>query len=208
MDYVIGIDFDNTIVNYDTVFYDEALRRGFIVSGSRKGKKDIRDMVRRTRNGEVEWQKVQATVYGPRMNEAKLIDGVKAFCRCCKASKVRLCIVSHKTEYAKMDNTRTNLREAALSWMKAKRFFESNGLGLSTEDVFFESMRYEKIQRIKKMQCTHFIDDLEETFLEEAFPADIEKILYMPHLQYSAISEIKSAASWEEVKNYVFGSSS
>jgi len=205
---LIGIDFDNTIVSYDTVFYDEASRRGFIGPGSKKGKKNIRDMIRRTRNGEIEWQKIQAVVYGPRMNEAKLIDGVKAFCEFCKASKVPVCIVSHKAEYAKMDNTRTNLREAALSWMKGKGFFESEGFGLSAKEVFFESTRYEKIQRIKKMQCTHFIDDLEETFLEEAFPAGIEKILYMPHMQYSAISEIKSMASWEEVKNYVFGSSS
>jgi hypothetical protein len=207
MNYVIGIDFDNTLVSYDTVFYDEALQRGFICSDAGKGKKNIRDMIRRTPNGEIEWQKVQAAVYGPRMNEAKLIEGVKTFCECCKVSKIRVCIISHKTEYAKMDNTRTNLRAASLSWMKGKGFFEPSRFGLSIGDVFFESTRYEKIERIKKISCTHFIDDLEETFLEDTFPADIEKILYMPQSRYSAIPKGKLAASWEEIGNYVFRSS-
>ena len=54
MNYVIGIDFDNTLVSYDDVLYDEALQRGLIHLDSGKGKKDIRDMIRRKPNGEIE----------------------------------------------------------------------------------------------------------------------------------------------------------
>jgi len=204
---VIGIDFDNTLVSYDDVLYDEALQRDLIHPDSGKGKKSIRDMIRRTPNGEIEWQKLQAIVYGPRMNEAKLIEGVETFFEFCKVPKVRVFIVSHKTEYAKMGKTETNLRAASLSWMKGKGFFEPYGFGLSLEDVFFESTRTEKIERIKKMQCTHFIDDLEETFLEDTFPTDIEKILYMPYMKHSAVQGVRLAASWKEIKDHVFDSS-
>jgi hypothetical protein len=207
MNYVIGVDFDNTLASYDDVLYDEALQRGLISSGAGRGKKDIRDVIRRIPNGEIEWQKVQAVVYGPRMNEAKLIEGVKAFFESCKLNKIRVFIVSHKTKYAKMGQTGTNLREVSLSWMKRKGFFETHGFGLSLENVFFESTRSEKLERIKKIRCTHFIDDLEETFLEDTFPADIEKILYMPHMKHLDVQGVKLAGSWKEIKNFVFCSS-
>ena len=207
MNYLIGIDFDNTLASYDDVLYDEALQRGLICPGLEKGKKNIRDMIRQIPKGEIEWQKVQAVVYGPRMNEAKLIKGVKTFFEFCKVSKIRVFIISHKTEYAKLDKTGTNLRDASLSWMKGKGFFETYGFGLSIEDVFFESTRSEKIERIKKIECTHFIDDLEETFLEDTFPTYVKKILYMPHVKHSAVQGVRLAASWKEIKDYVFTSS-
>jgi hypothetical protein len=204
MNYVIGIDFDNTLASYDDVLYDEALQRGLICPGSRKGKKNIRDMIRQIPNGEIEWQKLQAVVYGPRMNEAKLIEGVKAFLAFCMVSKVRVFIVSHKTEYAKMDKTVTNLRQASMSWMKEKGFFGEYGFGLTTEDVFFESTRVEKIKRITKIKCTHFIDDLEETFLEDIFPTHIKKILYTPHVKHSDAQGVRLAASWKAIKGLIF----
>ena len=207
MNYVIGVDFDNTLVSYDDVFWDEAFQRGLIYPGSGKDKKDIRDVIRQIPNGEIEWQKVQAVVYGPRMNEAKLIEGVKAFFESCKLNKIRVFIISHKTEYAKMDQTGTNLREVSLSWMKRNGFFETYGFGLPIENVFFESTRREKIERIKEIQCTHFIDDLEETFLEDAFPPGIEKILYIPRMKHLDVQGLKLASSWEEIKNFVFASS-
>jgi len=80
-------------------------------------------------------------------------------------------------------------------------------LGLTFDDVYFESTRREKIERIKEIQCTHFIDDLEETFLEDTFPTDIEKILYMTYMKHSAVQGVRLAASWKEIKDHVFGSS-
>ncbi len=44
-------------------------------------------------------------------------------------------IVSHKTEYAGYDETRTNLRTAALEWMTSHHFFEPHGLDLARDHV-------------------------------------------------------------------------
>ena len=37
--------------------------------------------------------------------------------------------------------------------------------------------RAEKIARIKALGCTHFIDDLEEVFIDSDFPSDVERFL-------------------------------
>ena len=201
---IIGVDFDNTIVSYDDIMHRVAVQRGLIHPSVRKSKKHIRDSIRKLPDGEIEWQKLQGIVYGSRMGEARLIEGVQTFFNLCKQNKVAVYIVSHKTEYANFDETRTNLRLAALAWMRKNSFFETDGLGLSQENVYFESTRREKIKRIRNLGCTHFIDDLEETFLEDSFPTNVEKILYAPHMQYSSLPGVRVVTTWEEISDYFF----
>ena len=203
MGYVIGVDFDNTIASCDGVIYSEAVERGLIRPDVRKTKKDIRDWIRQLPDGDIEWQRLQAVAYGPRMEEAILIDGVKRFFDSCKQHNIKVLIVSHKTEFANFDQTRTNLRLAALSWMRRKRFFEADALGLPEEDVYFESTRREKIKRIECLGCTHFIDDLEEIFLEDSFPTYVKKILYSPHAPV-ALADVMALTTWQEINHYFF----
>ena len=47
----IGIDFDNTIVTYDNVFYEHAVKLGLIDKSVSKNKKQIRDEIRKLPNG-------------------------------------------------------------------------------------------------------------------------------------------------------------
>jgi hypothetical protein len=201
---IIGIDFDNTIVSYDNLMYELAIERGLIEATVPKSKKQIRDRIRQQPNGEIEWQKLQGAVYGPQMQKAQLIEGVAAFFQACRQQGIPTYIVSHKTEYANYDETRTSLREAALNWMTLHHFFQPEGLGLLRESVYFESTRVDKIQRIRTLNCTHFIDDLEETFLESTFPESIAKILYAPHAQHSAQLTAKVAKSWQEIFDRFF----
>src|SRR3989338_2521993 len=205
MGMTLGIDFDNTIVNYDQVLYKAALEAGLIKPGAEKNKKGIRDSIRKLPDGELQWQILQAHVYGRGMKDSVLSEGVKAFFDACRAAAIRVAIVSHKTQFASMDEGGVNLRDTALRWMREKRFFDSDGLGLSPESVYFESTRREKIERIKSLGCTHFIDDLEETFLEEAFPAGVERILYAQ--KSSSLKGVKAFGSWKEIYDYFFAGS-
>ncbi|MFH1148474.1 MAG: hypothetical protein V1736_12315 [Pseudomonadota bacterium] len=198
--HIIGIDFDNTIVDYDDLIYGIALEKGLIDCGTRKSKRCIRDTIRKLPNGEVEWQKIQAAIYGPKMNGARLIDGVSEFFNFCKARGFLTYIISHKTQFAGYDETGSNLRTAALGWMRKKHFFENDGLGLVEDQVFFESCRAAKIRRVEVLGCTYFIDDLEETFLENFFPAACRKILYAPHETMVPGCEVTVAASWKEIQ--------
>jgi hypothetical protein len=203
---VVGVDFDNTIVSYDGVMRRVASEQGVIAAATHQGKREIRDQVRQSPQGELGWQRLQSVVYGRAIGEAQLIDGVEQFFVRCRISGIATSIVSHKTEYAAQDQTHTNLREAALSWMREHQFFSPSGLGLSERSVYFESTRAEKIARILTLGCTHFIDDLEETFHEPMFPRQVEKLLYVPDAVSRAVAPgIKLMSNWQEIETYVFG---
>jgi hypothetical protein len=206
----IGIDFDNTIVGYDELMYRIAVERG-LIDGDGDGdgdrtKRVVRDRIRRLADGEVEWQKLQALAYGPLISEARLLEGADEFIRRCRDAGMTVVIVSHKTEYASCDETRTNLRTAAIEWMAAHRVFDRDGLGLDRDAVFFESTRAAKIGRIKAVGCSHFIDDLEEVFLEPSFPSGVHKILYAPHGATVSANGATVMPSWRALRDYFFDS--
>ena len=201
---VCGIDFDNTIVTYDELLTTIARERGLIDAAHTQTKRSIRDQIRQLPDGEIEWQKCQALLYGPRIAEARLIDGAAGFITLCRERGIPVHIVSHKTEFSKYDASGTNLRSAALSWMTAHRFFDPAGLGLSPHTVYFAGTREEKIDRIRDLACTHFIDDLEETFLEESFPPATARILYEPGRQSPAPHGVALMRTWQEIRDYFF----
>lgn len=204
---VIGVDFDNTLVTYDAVLYTLALERGLLPPGDAcSGKKAIRDRIRLLPGGEIEWQRLQAVAYGPRIGDAVPSEGASAFLAACRRAGLPVYVVSHKTEFAAYDDTGTNLRKAALAWMAAHGLFDADGGGLSPEAVFFAATRYEKIEHVRHLGCTHFIDDLEETFHEPGFPAGAEKILYAPAEDASAMPGVKVVASWAEIREHFFPS--
>lgn len=203
VNYNIGVDFDNTIISYADIMYNTAVKWGLIEPGLEKDKKEIRDKIRELSDGEIAWQRIQAYVYGKAMNEAVLIEGVKEFFQACRNAGIPVSIISHKTEYASMDEDGINLRDAAFLWMENNDFFRNNGLGLSQDRVYFESTRREKIARIKQLGCTHFIDDLEETFFEESFPDNVEKILFVS-AEGNSIKGAKIFSRWGRIHDYLF----
>ena len=199
--FIIGVDFDNTIISYDDLLYNVAKERGISVPYM-VSKKTIRDYIRQTPNGEIEWQRLQAIAYGPRIGEARLIEGVGDFLKLCKLNKIKVYIISHKSVYAAQDEKNVNLREAALKWMAANHFFKDDGLGLDPNSVYFGATREEKIKLIKQLGCTHFIDDLEETFLEQCFPSDIHGILYSPSSLHHNLTNVKVMTTWHDISEY------
>ncbi len=208
MDLIVGVDFDNTIVSYDDAAHAVAAQFGLIHEGVKKSKRHVRDAIRQLPEGEIAWQKLQAVLYGPMMGEACLMEGALTFLKLCQQYGTRVYIVSHKTEYAGYDQTRTNLRRVAMTWMRENQFFDVKGLGLSEGDVYFEWTRQAKIERIRDLGCTHFIDDLEETFLEDSFPEKVEKILYAPQTLQPPAPGIQVFTTWKEISDYFFGAKS
>ena len=179
---IIGVDFDNTLIIYDDLlkklaFDRNLLDRNLLGQGAIQGKKQIRDALRARPDGEIEWQKLQADAYGPAIGEARLAAGAGRFLELARKAGITVYTISHKTESASMDRTGTSLRRAALGWMEAQGLF-ADSAGLSPAKVFFGATRAEKIAHIRELGCTHFIDDLEETFAETTFPSGVERILY------------------------------
>lgn len=201
---VLGIDFDNTIVDYGALMWEVASERGLIGRDHIKSKKAIRDSVRCLSEGELCWRRVQAVVYGDRMQEAQLMPGVGYLLLTCKRHGFPVYIISHKTELSNLGESDTNFRAAALAWLESFGFFDSNGFGLERDNVFFHDTREAKIRRIKTLKVTHFIDDLEELFCEPSFPKDIVRIHFAPLGPSSDSPMIHSFASWDEIAEYLF----
>lgn len=202
---IIGIDFDNTIASYDEPMHRTAVGRGLIPAELPKNKKLIRDAIRALEDGESKWRALQVFSYGPGMREARPMDGVKEFMSACKERDIDVVIVSHKSEYANFGDPTVNLRAAALRWLEVQGFFDSARFGVGPERIFFESTREEKIGRIRAVGVTHFVDDLEETFLEASFPAGVEKILLSPQSTPGDKGGWRAFPAWPPIQQYLLG---
>ncbi len=201
----VGLDLDNTIIGYDRLFLRLAVDAGLVAPGAAAGKKAVRDLVRLLPDGEEKWQDLQAEAYGPRLLEADLIPGVADFVLAARRAGRPLAIVSHKTEYASHDRTRTNLRRMALRWLESRGFFAAGELGFRTEEVFFESSRAGKLARIRELGCRFFVDDLEETFLEPDFPAGVGRVLFDPAASHPPRPGVTICHDWAAIQALVLG---
>lgn len=168
----IGIDFDNTIVCYDDVFFRAALEKKLIPDTLSQSKTQIRDYFR-AQQREDEWTELQGYVYGARMDLARPFPGVEPFFHSCRKEGIKLSIISHKTRHPYL-GPKYDLHAAAKKWLEKQPFFHSE------ITPFFELTLPEKLERIEKEQCDFFIDDLPELLNEAQFPAKVAKILFDP----------------------------
>jgi len=199
---IVGVDFDNTIASYDVLMYRLATEWGLIDAGLDRSKKIIRDTIRTLPDGESKWRRLQTHCYGVGIGEAAAMEGVERFFASCKAHAIPLWIVSHKTQYANFGEP-VDLRSAALGWLEDKGFIGAAGFGIARERVLFGETREEKISLIRELGITHFIDDLEETFLEDSFPPGVARILYTPGRSRSMHPRWHSFPTWSEIERHL-----
>ena len=201
-DMVIGIDFDNTIVSYDELFHRLATERGLIPAGLPHQKTAVRDQLRQSGREDV-WTELQGDVYGKRMGEAPPFPGVIEFFARAQRAGLPLYIISHKTRHPVIGPPH-DLHRVARAWLETHRFFDAQRIGFSPASVFFETTRQDKLKRIAGLGCTHFVDDLEETFREVSFPTNVEKILFSTKTLRTVPPGAKLMTSWREIEAYVF----
>mgnify|MGYP001158644754 CR=1 FL=1 len=197
----IGIDFDNTIANYDKVFAAVAEHEALLVPGTATTKSEVKAAILALQEGEHGWMRLQGRVYGAHMHRATLFDGVAGFLRECNGRSIDIAIVSHKTKFGHFDPDQVNLRDAAWGWMTDQGFFESDKFGIDPEKVFFESTRDDKVARIEKLKCDHFIDDLIEVFDHPGFPAHTQAHLFAPHAGLAIIDGLITHGDWSSIRN-------
>lgn len=195
----IGVDFDNTIANYDEVFRFAASKAGLLDRAFVGNKRQIRDAVRRLPNGEISWQRLQGVVYGQLMPRARLFPGFLEFLAQCKDYGSEIFIISHKTEFGHADSEKINLRTAATIWMVKQGIFSAGDGYCSRENVFFESTRAEKVRKIGELECNDFIDDLEEVFLEPDFPIGTRRHLFAGDAAPLPTGPFTAYASWHAI---------
>ncbi len=199
----IGIDFDNTIIDYNDLLISMVKERHWLSDINLKSKKQIKDSLHRQPDGITKWKTLQTLLYGELIEKAKIMKGILPFLEKCLRNKISVFIISHKTHYAEM-NPEIDLRQAALSWLKSNRFFNPDLTNLHRGSIYFENTQKDKVKRIKKLKCTHFIDDLEEVLSHPEFPADVKRY----HLSKDTVNHnnklFLSFSNWKEIENAIF----
>jgi hypothetical protein len=193
----VGVDFDNTIVCYDTIFHSVAVERKLIPDSVSPGKGSVRDYLRQA-DRENDWTELQGYIYGPGLEKASPYPGVLKFFKQCRALAVDVFIVSHKTRHP-FKGPQYNLHDSARKWLKQRQFHDIAGVGLPESRVYLEQTKEKKIARIAKLHCDYFIDDLPEFLQESTFPPAVQRVLFDPHKRAKALSGIEHAASWDEI---------
>jgi hypothetical protein len=185
----VGIDFDNTIVCYDEVFYRAALEKRLIPSDLIPSKMTVKEHLCSTGQHDV-WTELQGDVYGARMDLARPFPGVDEFFQNCCRKNIDAVIVSHKTKFPCM-GPQYDLHETARRWLVEQKFKGS-------PPIYFESTQQEKLHRIAELKCSIFIDDLLEVFLNPDFPSFVQKVLFDPNHQH-AEGKYLHVHSWKEL---------
>ena len=120
----IGIDFDNTIVNYEDLFHQEAIRKKLFKKSQKKknSKNNLKNKLI-SNNREKEWTSIQGIVYGKKMMKAKPYTGsVKFINKYSNKKNFKIFIVSHKTLYP-IIGEKINLHKISKNWIKKKKNF-------------------------------------------------------------------------------------
>lgn len=196
---VVGVDFDNTIIDYKDLLRAAAVRSGVTPEAPLPDKKAVREAVRRLPDGERKWQAIQAETYGPRIGEARPFAGAADFFKGCRSRGIPIHVVSHKTTHAAEDRTGTNLREVARDWLDRRDFLSGERAA-----VHFADTLEGKLALVRELHCTHMVDDLEETFLHPTFPEETKRILFRADGSGKVPAGVEAAQSWHEVARIVF----
>lgn len=207
----IGIDLDNTLIDYSQPFLAAGQRLGFLPINFKGSKADIRAYLRGRSEtvslGEMHWQQLQFVVYASEILSAQVFPHALDFIQSAIKKGHQLSIISHKTVYAAQDRAKTiNLQKQAMKWVDAQLNLVCDDYFQLDRNVFFLETRQEKIQQIQTCDCDLFIDDLIEVLQDNRFPECTQKVWFCPdHLVAFSENkeikdlEVKAASSWKEL---------
>ena len=196
---LIGLDFDNTIVCYDALFYKVAVEQELVPADLPKSKLAVRDYLRKVDN-ESAWIEMQGYVYGARMGGATAYPGVVDFIKHARDKGISMAIVSHKTKHPFL-GPKYDLHDAARGWI-ANALMDGVANLIERDHVFFELTKEEKIARIADIRCDYFIDDLPEILLMPGFSKKTKRILFDPEGIHNTDGLFANLGSWQKIRTF------
>ena len=185
---IVGIDLDNTIINYQNSFKQIAKSENIKINKNLIKEKLKTIIEQRSKD---QWTIIQGEVYGKKINRAKLFKDFKKFFNFAINNKIRLVIISHKTKFPILGEKK-NLHDLAKKFLKRKinnNYFKEN------KNLFFETSLEKKINRIRNEECDFFIDDLKKIFTNYKFPLYTEGLLYNSNKD----ENLKNFSNWKEI---------
>jgi len=198
----IGIDLDNTIINYEEVFPLFARSLGFLDLQYSTSKVSIRKQLLEQEDGELRWRRLQGQVYGAGVQSARLYPGIYRFLWRCRARGIEVHVLSHKTRFGHGDSERIPLRREAIRFLQENKLFSKAPDSLIAKVYFFDSQN-DKVNAIKEARFSWFIDDLSQILTDSRIPSCTKPILFLPQSTDKA-EYCRTARSWVEIEGEIF----
>jgi hypothetical protein len=197
----VGVDLDNTLIDYRGLFHRLALEEGWIEESFPRSKSGIKDRLVAEDGNDLRWQELQARAYGPRILEAQPHAGALEFLQEAEALGCELHVVSHKTEASAL-RPEIRLRDWAARWISAKTRIQA-------ERIHWASSRAEKVHRIAGLGCRFFVDDLHEVLEDPAMPRELLGLWFCPEDEASKPHPRRGQAgpvmvrSWKQAADFL-----
>ena len=168
---MIGVDLDNTILNYDDVYRTALKMRGIRRVEGISPRKILKDHFARKPSGNLDWTLLQGEIYSSYLAEAKPFEGcIETLCGWLEQGH-QIRIISHKTRYPAVGPAH-DFHSAADQWLR-KHLLDriSPKLHENLHILFLDTIE-EKANAIKEERCAIFVDDLASVLEHEHFPAE------------------------------------
>ena len=205
----IGIDLDNTLVDYDSAFLAAAEFLHVVLELPIRSKLQIREYLRSQPAGEATWQRLQGLAYGRCVHaHARLYPGVKRFLWRCRQNGHNVVVISHKTEHGHEDIEKIPLRKVASEFLAAQGL--AGAPDAFIQEVIFENSYEEKMACIKKQSLDWFIDDLSEVILDLSRIGGLKTIRFDPALHQLPQNStdkrsVQSLSDWQQIDALING---
>lgn len=163
----IGIDLDNTIINYNKAFIKFLKKKKIFIKDIKK------DKIKKISNNNskiINWTQTQEEIYGNYIKYAKLFSYYKSFEKFALKNNFKLFIISHKTKYSEYSN-KYNLHNKSRVWLK-------KNIKIENYKIFFHKNLDSKIKRISNLKLDYYIDDLDKIFKKKKLSTKIKKIYF------------------------------
>ena len=131
------------------------------------------------------------------MEYANPYPGVLNFLEWAKDVDIEIYIISHKTKHPFL-GPKYDLHYSAFEWIK-KNIKYKQGDYFKNNQIYFETKKELKIEKIKELACDFFVDDLPEILLDTNFPLKTKKILFDPEGNHNA-NGYSTVNTWEHLK--------
>ena len=201
---IVGIDLDNTIINYDKTFFKIALNKKLINKNNKFSKEILKEKIIK-RKGIEQWKAIQGVAYGENINDSSIMDFFYDFIVLSKIRKIKIYIISHKTKFGHYDKKKIQLREKAILFLISKKIINSNISKIKKSDIFFCNTLEEKINKIKQLKCDYFIDDLFKVVNNKNFPKKTTPIYFNRNqVEIKKSNKIINVNSWSEIINHFY----
>ena len=168
---LIGIDLDNTIINYKKSFLE--ILKSKNINSKNLNKKEVKKIIEK--KSKREWTIIQGEIYGKKIFKAEIFKNFNKFLDFAISKNFEIVIISHKTKYP-IIGPKINLHDQAIKFLK-KRIKKKNYFVHKKNLFFFEKIE-KKIEKINKLDCDYFIDDLRKVLFDKKFPHFTERILF------------------------------